>query len=376
MGFKKATVIWFFLCIFIFSLLTLWLPKKSFSEEENRTLAMPTAFTLSGYFDGSFLSQSEQFLKDHILFRQDMVSFKTSLLKGIGAGTVNDVIIAKGGILIENITVKNGKIAAANTATVKRFIEKYPMLKPTAMIIPTAQAVYPEKNPRYLDVFNQNDYIQYIYSGLPCQSSDAYTALLAAKNDYIFYNTHANWTSIGAYTGYTALAKELGYKPAAIDTFNIEHASNSFLGSIYSKVLYKKALCDHIDLYHYTKREHDFEVIKYTDKNTQTYQDIYFYDYLKENNQDKIFLGDNAPVTKIVTSNKSGKKLLIFKDDTANAMMQFLPIHYSEIVLVDLKYLTRPLDSYIDLKDYPQVLFMYSLETFLNDTNIKKIEVL
>lgn len=372
MALRKATIVWFFVCIMFFSLFTLWWPKEDFSEDEDRTLAPSPSFSYKGLLDASFITDSESFLKDHIVFRSNMLSFKTSVLAFSGKRMINNIILSNGK-LIKNITVDNGKIASENTEAIKAFLSNHKTAHINMMIVPTAQEVYQEKNPAFLDTFPQNDYIQYIYNELDCTKSDAYTTLLSAKEEYIFYNTHSNWTSLGAYAGYNALAKELGYKPATIDTFDIEHASNNFLGNIYSKILYKDALKDHIDLYHYTG-DVSIEVKKYTYKNTQTYQSIYFYDYLQENNEDKIFLGEDVPVVKITSSNKNGKKLLIFKDDTANALMQFLPIHYSEIVLVDLEYLNRPLSDYIDIRDYPQIQFLYSIETILSDVSIKKVE--
>ena len=73
------------------------------------------------------------------------------------------------------------------------------------------------------------------------------------------------------------------------------------------------------------------------------------------------------------TDNDSGKRLLIFKDSFAHSMVSFLAEHYSEITLVDLRYINVPVDELVDIDKYAQAIVIYNTSNFLNDDNIIKL---
>lgn len=62
-------------------------------------------------------------------------------------------------------------------------------------------------------------------------------------------------------------------------------------------------------------------------------------------------------------------KLLIIKDSFAHIMLPYLIPHYSEIVVVDLRYYKVPLSEMIREESFNQVLFLYSIENFVSDRN-------
>ena len=67
-------------------------------------------------------------------------------------------------------------------------------------------------------------------------------------------------------------------------------------------------------------------------------------------------------------------KLLVIKDSYANAYIPFLCQHYSEITMLDMRYIDVPYDEVINIDDYNQVLFLYNYSTFAQDKNIRKLD--
>ena len=65
---------------------------------------------------------------------------------------------------------------------------------------------------------------------------DLFDALNLWNGDY-YYKTDHHWNTEGAYVGYTALAKEMGFTPTGRSQFEFKLVSNDFYGTLYSKAI-------------------------------------------------------------------------------------------------------------------------------------------
>lgn len=377
MNFKKATIGIFFAIMILMAMATFLLPKKAFSELENRDLEKAPKLSVDSLMDKTFMKNAEEFMADHIPFRSNFAQAKTKLELLSGKKEVNGVFITDK-MLLENIAAPDAKTTASNIEAINGFAKKYAgRIDTQLMLVPTALEFYKNEVPPTAKLFNQTEYIKGVYDKLEnVKTTDAYTAMVSSAENYLFYHTDHHWTSYGSYVGYTALAKSLGFKSATIDMFNVEHASHDFLGTLYSKVVYGEELADNIDLYHYAMGDVVTDVVLYTDKNTQTYPSIFFKENLEKKDKYTTFLGENRAVVEIKTKVDNGKKIIIFKDSYAHSLMQFLPLHYEEILLVDLRYLTSPLEEYANIGDYNQALFLYNVGGFAADGSFKQVPLL
>ena len=78
--------------------------------------------------------------------------------------------------------------------------------------------------------------------------------------------------------------------------------------------------------------------------------------------------------SKLPETNDSGS-LLVIKDSYAHSLVPFLAKNYSHITVLDLRYINGDIESIgVDIKDYQNVLFMYNVITFSQDTNVKKLD--
>lgn len=80
-----------------------------------------------------------------------------------------------------------------------------------------------------------------------------------------------------------------------------------------------------------------------------------------------VFLDGNHPVVEIRTMAESNRKLLLVKDSYANCFVPFLTGQFREIVLVDPRYYYGELEELMETHAFTDVLFLYNLNTFLED---------
>ncbi len=371
---KKILATVFFAMLAVFTLATYLMPKSSFSELENRALASPPPFGIDSIFDKSFMDQTEKYLADHVFLREPIAKTKTAIELAIGRREIGGVYVCDDR-LIENIAQPDAETSASNASAINAFAAKYGETLPTTvMLVPTAAAINSAYLPPFAVTVDQAAYIRDFYDQLEnVNTVDVYTALSANQQNELYYRTDHHWTSYGAYVGYTALAKPLGFKAATEDMFNVEHVSHDFLGTLYSKALTGEQFADQIDLYTYASGDPVTDVIRYVGKNKQTYSSIFFRENLDGKDKYTVFLGQNNALINIKTNVANGKKLIVFKDSYANSALQFLTLHYEEIAVVDLRYMNMPLSDYLDLADYGQALFLYNVGTFTSDGSLRKV---
>ena len=365
-----ANIAIFAVLLIVLPALTLFLPKKTFSENENRYLQEFPVPTLKTLEDKSFMSAFEKFFSDHFVLREKWIQLKNQMEIITNKKEINGVYLTEKR-LIEHQEL-NEDIIKQNTEAINSFAEKYK--KPTfLMIVPTAESIYTDQMPLMAPYFDQKKVIDSIYTAsnknLTC--IDVFTPLLSAKNQYIYYNTDHHWTSLGAYLGYFSSAKPLGFAHNEIDKFNVEHASHDFKGTLYSKTLYEKSTPDTIDLYHLSTGEPQVTVTVNSGQKSSEHQSIFFRNYLDKKDKYNTFLGQNEPCVSVKTDVTNQKKLLIIKDSYAHSMVQFYMYHYSEITLVDLRYVNK-LSNYVSVDDYDQIMFVYNFASVNTDTSIGK----
>ncbi|MBQ5910681.1 MAG: hypothetical protein IIW94_01565 [Clostridia bacterium] len=98
------------------------------------------------------------------------------------------------------------------------------------------------------------------------------------------------------------------------------------------------------------------------------------YDMQKAEGKDpyELFLSGNQPLVKIENPNgQDNKKLVVFRDSYASSIAPLLAQGYSEVTLVDLRYMNSAiLDQFVDFEG-SDVLFLYSTSVLNNSTSMK-----
>lgn len=358
------------------------LPENAFSENENRYLEKMPEFNFDTVTDKSFMTKFENFFSDRIVLREQWIGLMNDFDRLLGKKEIKG-IFTEDGRMMQSWRTSDYSVDSVNKnlAAMEKFAEKYPKMKMYFMLAPNAQEIYSDTLPANCGAADQKLFIKNCYDSLPSITGiDVYSGLLAAKNEYIYYRTDHHWTSYGAYIGYKSAASAMKFTAYSEDKFSIEHASNEFRGTLYSKTLDNGITPDTIDIYTLANNEPQVKVSVYKSgaEPDSTYSSLYFREFLDVKDKYSTFLGQNVPRididSEIPQENDKGS-LLIIKDSYAHSLIPFLTKNYSHITVLDLRYINSDLSNIgVSLKDYENVLFMYNVITFSQDTNVKKLD--
>ncbi|MDE6728778.1 MAG: hypothetical protein K2J80_12700 [Oscillospiraceae bacterium] len=377
------------------SLTTLILPKKSMSENENRTLAkMPTVVNdkklesaknpadvwnsikwkyINNRNGEAFKDDFETYLCDHLAGRELWVKSSNTIQKFSGKKEINGVYTVDGR-MIQTFKQYDADIVNNSINAMNAFADRFPDKQMYLMLAPTAQGFFMNKIPSYAGLLSEKSFIDDCYKKVKGISTiDCRSFLASNADDYIYYRTDHHWTSLGAFCAYQSAAKVLGYAAYGFGSFNIETASSSFRGTLYSRTLDDSISPDSIEYYTLTKNEPTVKMTCINGTEITEYDSLYVRDFLDQKDKYSSFTGSNAPVVKIETNVDNDKSLLIIKDSYAHSLVPFLSKHYSRITMVDMRYISTDLNMLINMKDYSQVLFMFNVISFAEDSSLSTL---
>lgn len=352
-------------------LLNLIMPNKNFSESENRYLAGLPVYSTKTLLSGKYMQSIDEYVNDHFLGRDHWIAMQSSLEYSIGKRENNGVFICNGALMADIETPK-ADIVQANIRGIKAFVQQYN--KPVyLMLVPSAAAIQTHKLPLFAQSWDQIGFVDRVCTELgdTVKPVKLFETLTAHKDDYIYYRTDHHWTTDGAFLAYQKACEVMGLPVKTADDFKIDTVSDSFNGTLYSKSGVRNILPDSIKTYSIGKIT-DFSV--YDGKKTTNYPNLYFQEFLSQKDKYSYFLGTNQPLVTIHTASKSGKRLLVFKDSYAHSLAPLFAADYSEISLVDMRYINGGLTKIVNPAQFDDVLFVYSVDVFAQQNHLVKLE--
>lgn len=377
------------------SITTAALPKKSASENENRSLAkfpsvvntkkLETAKNPKEVWDSvkwkyinnregkAFKDDFETYLSDHLAGREIWVKASNGIQRLSGRDEINGVYTVDDR-MIQTFRSYDADAADAAIAAMNGFAERYPDKEMFFMLAPTAQEFFSNKIPAHVGLASQKSFIDECYKNIEdITTIDCRSFLVSNSGEYLYYRTDHHWTSLGAFCAYQSAAKALGYSAYGFGSFNIETASNDFRGTLYSKTLDDSVTPDTIDYYFLADGEPSVKLTSINGADVKKYDSLYVRDYLDVKDKYSSFTGSNVPIVTIETDVDTDKTLLIVKDSYAHSLVPFLSKHYKKITMVDMRYINTDLNRFVKLDDYSQVLFMFNVISFAEDNGLTKL---
>lgn len=374
------------------SLLTLILPKKSMSENENRTLAkMPTVVNekklssaenpadvwnavkwkyINNRNGEAFKDDFETYLCDHLAGRELWVKSSNAIQRVSGKKEINGVYTVDGR-MVQTFREYDAEAVNKSISAMNAFAGRFPDKQMYFMLAPTAQEFLTGKIPSYTGLLSEKTFIDDCYKKVKGISTiDCRSFLASNADEYIYYRTDHHWTSLGAFCAYQSAAKVLGYAAYGFGSFNIETASTGFRGTLYSRTLDDSIAADSIEYYMLAKNEPTVKMTAINGAEITEYDNLYVRDFLEVKDKYSSFTGSNVPIVTIETNVDNDKSLLIIKDSYAHSLVPFLSKHYSRIAMVDMRYINTDLNMLINMKDYSQVLFMFNVISFAEDSSL------
>ena len=376
---KYLPAIIFLLFIYTMAILFFVLPKSNFSSAEKRYLAEKPKLTTESFFSGKFGEDFEKYLSDHTAGRQLWVGLSSYYNYALGNPLSNGIYHCKDGYLVNDPPVTDRY--ELNIDIIAEFKEFNPDLNVTTVLAPSTGYIVNDLLP--------NKHINYTDDDLFAYAKDTFdkfdvnfvdirdTLKNAHKNGtQVYYRTDHHWTANGAYLAYCDLSDTLGYTANKKNDYKIT-SHPDFYGTTYSSSGFWFTKPDDIEIWE-SKNYTDFTVeITEADK-TETSDSMFYLNRLEENDKYPVYLDGNHAYT-VITNNKlkesgNNKKLLVVKDSFAHTLVPFLADHYSEIVMIDLRYTKPPISAIMKTQGITDILFMYSIDNLATDVDLAFLE--
>ena len=344
---------------------------KSFSANENRSLAQRPKLTKEALTDGSFFSDYTTYYSDQFPLRDLWMSLSFRVNYLLNQREFSGVYVGKNGTLLQDPTTPDMNAVSSTTDAINRFAARYSDKDISALIVPGAATIWSDKLPANAPARNQNTDIAALESALDgsIRRIDAAGALEAHKGEDIYYRTDHHWTSLGAYSVFEACTDPLKLASEGI-VYTPHVVSESFQGTLSSKSGDHRNY-DTITVYEPQGTDVLYEV-NYPDLQKRS-TSLFVSEQLEEKDQYTVFFGGNHPLVEIRTTADNGRSLLIFKDSYANSFIQFLTPYYQTIVMVDPRYYYDDVSLAMNTYGVTDIMFLYSADTLLSDTALADV---
>lgn len=356
-----------------FSIFNLLTPDRVFSEAENRYLAKKPKLEKEAVLDGEYMEEYESWMSDQLLFRDSFVGLKATSDKILGRGDSGGVYLGKDGWLLEEFQKLDEESLARNVKAAAGFLEglEEQGIAGHFLMVPTGACIMRDKLPPFAPELPQEEQFAELETELPgfLNVTKALKAAREKTEEQLYYRTDHHWTSLGAYYAYEAFCQETGKELPKLSEYEIRTLSTEFYGTSYARAGLYTVKPDAMTA---MSRKDGVEVqVDYGDGMLE--KSLYDESFLSKRDKYRVFLKGNYPLTKITTSNKNGEKLLLIKDSYANTFVQFLVENYEEIHVIDPRYYRQGLEAYVKEQGITEVLFLYQIKKFAEDTALAGI---
>ena len=319
--------------LIFFTLGFIVIPFQGINFTEQRNYAPMPEISSDALLSGSYSKGLEQYLKDHLALRPELVTL-CSELKTVFGRTVPDIVFRgkDGQFFLRNNTIDTELKKVAGE--IRAFAEKQDV--PVDMLIdPDAAAILTDKLPFAYVGDNEDEIADYFLKqaggNLKVYYSKDRIAELRDSGMKTFYRTDQHWTTDCAHGVLDWYLSESGQPPLTAEY--TENETASFFGNLYSG---SPGFFDETEtLKYYVNPDGEYHV---KELDTGLERDS-LYDMTWDSgirNRYNVFLGGHFINTHI-TSNAKGGKALLLGDSYLMALVPFLADCYSEIRVLDMR---------------------------------------
>lgn len=408
-----VAVVLFVVPLFALGVTSLVDKDKTVSEKENRALKARPAFTFQALFNGSFTKNFEEYYADTFPLRDFFLSVNQKLSNVLtqAAGKNDLVLIEKEGKddfggealtkepkkdvtqeqetkapyqpqvnddeVYENgyILIDKDRKAALEiygidktkirkyTDVVNRLAQKLSAQKIYALLAPTATEFYSPED-YHTGNRSQKAGIAYAYEQFKqpnLKGVDAVSSIGMHLDEYLYFRTDHHWTARGAYYAYSAFCQAAGLEPVPLNALKSGRIED-FVGSMY-RYTNADVLKNNPDYLEYFLPRRQAEGEYYDNASMKNGHHLTIVSTkVGADNKYLAFIQGDTPLSKIVTDQKNGKKILVIKDSFGNALVPFLTDNYEEIYVLDPRNIETDLSAFVKEHGIQDVLLInYSL---------------
>lgn len=340
------------------------LPDQAFSANENRYLQQAPKLTWQRLMGGDFTADAEDYTSDQIALRDFWMQSKSVLQEASGKKDIGGTYLCKDGYYMARVTEDDfdRRQFEKNAEIVSAFFDANAHKDCRIMLIPQSATVLTEKLPNGAETFDRaacDEYLSRIFMGNAIMPYGTMSA--AADTREVYYRTDHHWTSFGAQAVYGLWARATGHE---VRDFSLTEVTDSFRGTMYSKVLLPRSAYDSIYL-------DESVTIESMDCDGTVYPSLYVDAALQQKDKYEVFMGGNYAKVTIDTGVKNGKSLLLIKDSYANSFIPFIVGDYETVTVLDLRYFRGSVQELAD--ECTDILVLYEMTGFAADHNQIKL---
>ncbi len=346
---------------------------KTYSENENRYLQAEAAPTWDTILDGSWQEKITEYMSDQMPMRDAWTALQSKMQQCMGKKDIAGVFIGRDDYYFEQVMeadLSHSRLLA-NVQAVEALIAAMPQSNLYFMPAPTAGNVCETNLPVYAPYYAEDTRMNLAFQVLrmhDCNNidlRDAFTERTAA-GEQLYYRTDHHWNTDGAYAAYQVYAQAAGLAPVAKEEFDLQVVSESFRGTLDSKVLDSSGPTDTVTV--------PFALPEVSITADGKNISVLEMGKLLEKDQYQVFFGGNYGELTIETGAGTGRTLLMFKDSYANCFVPFLLTHYDTITMIDLRYNDGTWTEQIGTGP-DDVLVLYEMSNFCKDMNLSTVPV-
>ena len=337
-------------------------PKAEYSESERRVLAKFPEITWANVSAGKFATSFEEYATDAFPMRDLWRSIKAYTRLGLFAQKDNNDLFLKDGHIGKlEYPIKPDMMDYAANLFTKVWQKNF---KDANVYF----AMIPDKNKDLADL--QLDYAEFetqMQQKLPFATPIEISDLLSA-DDYYYTDTHWRQEKITdvadrlAETMGTELPKEYEQKTLDVDFYGVYAGQSAMNPKPDTITVLTNEIIEGLQ-------------VNLLDVNTNRFVPAPVYNMDKANGKDpyELFLSGNQTCVKINNpANTDGKRLIIFRDSFGSSITPLLAQGYSEVILLDLRYISSDFVGRLDVNlNNADVLFLYSTLLLNNSTGMK-----
>ena len=387
--------------------------RPSYSESEKRDLTDFPTFTLTDFVSGKYTEQVSTWFADTFPFREGLIAANDAImsLKGFASeqfqSGASNLGGEQGGQGNDNTKVETiaGYYITGDTAyemyyQSKANSQRYSALinsaaaklngkaKVYTVIVPLAYA-YNEKVLQKTDASDPKAAIDSMYGDITHKNAvkvDAYGALAAHKDEYLYFRTDHHWTARGAYYAYTAYCQSAGLTAHPLSYYE-KLEFGGFLGTLYSHTK-APALQKNPDtveafvpngsnnLYVHTA---DGQRQKFTGgvvrKDTDTFYPAAASKYNCFITSDNPLGTQQSYYCSIENPNiQDGSAVVLVKESFGNCFAPFLVDHYQYVYIIDYRYFDGDLTAFVTEKGARSVIFLNNITATSAAPRIEEME--
>lgn len=203
-----------------------------------------------------------------------------------------------------------------------------------------------------------------------------YDTLMSHRTEYIYFRTDHHWTALGAYYGYRAFCQAKGITPHELTDYRMEEFPG-FLGTFYKDSDNNEQMGDNPDTVVVYRPVTTTAQLVFTDINGQEtpWRIIYDVSDWRADMKYNTFIGGDNPYTVINNPEVEDDSVcVVVKESFGNALVPYLVDHYHTVYVLDYRYWSGDLQSFVREQGAQDVVFINNLSAIRNNFLMGKLQ--